>query len=162
MLHDAQSQGFPAVGFGGDDLDMAPTQGDERKKRKVDFNEDEELSRIIDEANKNLSKEVKERVQKIMSKYVKNVKEKLKYKAFLEKDNKDIEMLGRHEQPNGIKQFKADEKRAELDHVMTNTEQKMQVVFKPGCTFRQGMKELHFAYQKQFENVVGFNELHQT
>ena len=65
MLQDAQSQGFPAVGFGGDDLDMAPTQGDERKKRKVDFNEDEELSRIIDEANKNLSKEVKERIQNI-------------------------------------------------------------------------------------------------
>ena len=87
--------------------------------------------------NKNLPEEAKQRIRKVMERYSKNVKDKMRHEGFMNKDKEEAKLLVEQKQPHNMKPFKVDEHRAEMNMILNEREDVVLMIrFEKGMMFR--------------------------
>jgi hypothetical protein len=100
----------------------------------------------------NLAEEARKIIRKVMERYSKNVKDKIKTESYMTKDKEEAIMLSEQKQPNNMKPFKVDESRAEMNHILNErADVIIMIKFEKGMMFRECLKKYHFEYHKQIK-----------
>jgi hypothetical protein len=84
--------------------------------------ETDSIEKAINELGINLAEEARKRKRKVMERYSKNVKDKIKKESYMTKDKEEAKMLSEQKQPNNMKPFRVDENRAEMNHILNERE----------------------------------------